>query len=72
MDAGRLRWILEQHEFPFQRVLRQELDAGNFNASYDMLVFVGGGTPNAGDGGRGGGEPAPDDVSVECRRIVAA
>ena len=68
MDAGWARWILEQYEFPFQRVFPQELDAGNLNAKYDVLVFVGGGIPGAGaGGGRGGGQPTPADVPAEYR-----
>jgi len=68
MDAGWLRWILEQYEYPFARVFPQELDAGNLNAKYDILVFVGGGIPGAGGGGgRGGAGPAPDDVPAEYR-----
>ena len=68
MDAGWLRWILEQYEFPFQRVFPQELDAGNLNAKYDILVFVGGGIPAVGGGGgRGGSGPAADDVPAEFR-----
>lgn len=51
IDAGWARWIFEQYEFPFQRVFPQELDAGNLNAKYDVLVFVGGGIPGAGGGG---------------------
>jgi len=67
MDAGWARWIFEQYEFPFQRVFPQELDAGNLNAKYDVLVFVGGGIPGAGGGGRGGGGggPSPDDIPAE-------
>ncbi len=53
MDAGWTRWILEQYEFPFARVFAQELDAGNLNAKYDVLVFVGGGIPGAGGGAVG-------------------
>src|SRR5262249_21447371 len=50
-------WILEQFEFPFTRVFAPELDAGNLNAKYDTLIFVGGAIPGAGGGrgGRGGG-----------------
>ena len=68
MDAGWARWILEQYEFPFERVFPQQLDAGSLNAKYDVLIFVGGGIPGAGGGGgRGGGGPAPDDVPAEYR-----
>jgi hypothetical protein len=68
MDAGWARWLLEQYEFPFQRVFPQELDAGNLNAKYDIIIFVGGGIPAAGGGGgRGGAAPAADDVPAEYR-----
>jgi hypothetical protein len=57
IDAGWTRWIFEQFEFPFERVFAPALDAGNLNAKYDVLVFVGGGIPGAGrePGGGGGG-----------------
>lgn len=57
MDAGWTRWILEQFDFPFERVFAPALDAGNLNAKYDVLIFVGGAIPasGAGRGGRGGG-----------------
>jgi hypothetical protein len=56
MPAGWTRWILEQFEFPFERVFAPALDAGNLNARFDVLVFVNGAIPGAGGGGgRGGG-----------------
>jgi hypothetical protein len=54
MPAGWTRWILEQFEVPFERVFAPQLDAGNLNAKYDVLVFVTGAIPGAGGGGRGG------------------
>ncbi len=54
MPSGWTRWILEQFEFPFERVFAPQLDAGNLNAKYDVLVFVTGAIPGAGGGGRGG------------------
>ncbi|MGE5836937.1 MAG: M14 metallopeptidase family protein [Acidobacteriota bacterium] len=57
IDAGWTRWILEQFEFPFDRVFAPQLDAGNLNAKYDTLIFVEGGIPAAG-AGRGGGAGA--------------
>jgi hypothetical protein len=45
MEAGWTRWILEQFEFPFERVFAQRLDAGNLNAAFDVLVFVDGAIP---------------------------
>src|SRR5262245_14493766 len=54
MPAGWTRWLLEQFEFPFERVFAPQLDAGNLNAKFDVLVFVTGAIPGAGGGGRGG------------------
>jgi hypothetical protein len=75
MPSGWTRWILEQFEFPFTRVFAQELDAGNLNAKYDVLVFVTGAIPAGARGsapgargGRGGGADLnPQDVPEEYR-----
>jgi hypothetical protein len=73
MDAGWARWILEQFEFPFERVFVRELDAGRLRDRFDVLVFVGGAIPSTdpraggGRGGRAAVQPAPDDVPEEYR-----
>jgi hypothetical protein len=70
MESGWTRWILEQFEFPFSRVYAPELDAGNLNAKYDVLVFVSGAIPSmpsaggGGRGGRGGGQGGPDPQTI--------
>ncbi|HSA55018.1 MAG TPA: M14 metallopeptidase family protein [Gemmatimonadaceae bacterium] len=72
MDAGWARWILEQYEFPFERIFPQQLNAGRLNERFDVLVFVGGAIPATGStagggrGGRGGG-PSPQDVPAVYR-----
>ena len=48
MESGWTRWILEQFEFPFDRVFAPELDGGNLNAKYDVLIFVDGANPRDG------------------------
>jgi len=58
MPSGWTRWILEQFEFPFERVFAPALDAGNLNAKFDVLIFVTGAIPGpagAARGGAGGG-----------------
>jgi hypothetical protein len=68
MPSGWTRWILEQFEYPFSRVFAQELDAGNLNAKYDVLIFVTGAIPGSGTeggrGGRGGGRAGEAQVDV--------
>jgi hypothetical protein len=82
MPSGWTRWLLEQHEFDFNVVYPQELDAGRLNERYDALIFVDGaipayrrpGAPAAGGGGGGGfgGGGMPDTASIpaEFRRWV--
>jgi hypothetical protein len=78
IDSGWARWILEQFEFPFERVFAPQLDAGSLNAKYDTLIFVDGSIPAppvpgaAGGGGRGSGgaagaATAPSNVPEEFR-----
>jgi len=72
MPAGWTRLILEQLEMPFTTVYAKELDAGNLNAKYDVLVFVDGGIPaaraarggGAGGGFAGGGASAADSTLI--------
>jgi len=72
MPSGWTRWILEQFEFPFERVFAPALDAGNLNARFDVLVFVTGAIPGAVNAARGGGGAGalatpPADLPAEYR-----
>jgi hypothetical protein len=68
MPSGWTRWILEQFGFPHTVVFPPELDAGNLNAKYDVLVFVDGAIPEREPRGGGmAGMPSPDAVPAEFR-----
>ena len=70
MPSGWTRWILEQFEFPFTRVFAPELDSGELNAKYDVLVFVDGAIPDGQSGERGqrgGVTTEPSDLPEEYR-----
>ena len=64
MTAGWTRWILEQFEFPFERVFAPALDAGNLEQKFDVLVFVDGAIPGASGGRRGGGGGGGADAEI--------
>ncbi len=77
IDAGWMRWIMEQYHFPFQLIYPQEIDGGNLNAKYDVIVFVGGGIPalrRAGAaGGAGGGRGrSAADVPAEYKMMTGS
>lgn len=70
MPAGWTRWLFEQFEFPYKVVYPQELDAGNLNRKYDVLVFANGTVPAAPDGpwrGRASRQPAAEEIPAEFR-----
>ena len=71
MDAGWARWILEQFEYPFDRVFAPQLDAGSLNARYSTLIFVDGSLPGAGAGGRGGGRAGGNGAGNSSANIPA-
>jgi hypothetical protein len=67
MPSGWTRWLLEQFEFPYERVYAQELDAGNLARKFDVLVFPDGAIPAGGgqdSDGEGFGERQPDPQSI--------
>jgi hypothetical protein len=45
MPSGWTRWLLEQFEFDYELVYPQDLDAGDLNSKYDVLVFATGAIP---------------------------
>ena len=76
ITSGWMQWIVEQFEFPYALVYGPELDAGNLNAKYDVLLFVDGAIPGGegryGGGGSGGGRgpPKPEDVPETYRKML--
>lgn len=45
MASGWVRWILEQYHFGVTIVFPQEIDRGDMNNKYDVMVFMGGAIP---------------------------
>ncbi|MEO7457160.1 MAG: peptidase, partial [Gemmatimonadaceae bacterium] len=64
MTAGWTRWILEQFEFPFERVFAPALDRGSLNDKFDVLVFVDGAIPGTSSRRGGGGGAAANDTVI--------
>ncbi|HYN10703.1 MAG TPA: hypothetical protein VES67_25190, partial [Vicinamibacterales bacterium] len=58
MPSGWTRLIFENFEFPYEVVFPPDLDAGNLNAKFDVLVFNDSALGGGGGGGRGGGRGA--------------
>lgn len=74
MPSGWVRLLMEQYKFPFKVVYAQELDKGDLNANYDVIVFVrqaisapSGAVVSAEFGYGGGAGPKADDIPAEFR-----
>ena len=71
IPAGWTRWLLEQYEFPFSVVYPKELDAGDLNAKFDVLLFADGTVTGPRGGafktGYGGKQPDAEDIPADYR-----
>jgi hypothetical protein len=77
MASGWVRWLLEQFEFPYELVFAPALDAGNLNARFDVLIFVGGSIPRVpavgqetAGGMRGFQAPPPANIPDEYKNRI--
>ncbi len=46
ISAGWMRWILEKHQFQFQTIYAKEINEGNLQKKYDLILFVSGAIPS--------------------------
>lgn len=75
MPSGWTRWIFEQFGFPYRVVYSPELDAGNLNEKFDVIVFVSEAIPErdrTGGGGGFGGMPDPATIPAEYRNQLGS
>ena len=61
-SSGWMRWLLEQYEFPHERVYSSTLDGGNLAGRFDVIVFPDDAVP-----GRVDRTPSPDRIPAEWR-----
>lgn len=48
IPAGWVRWLMEQYHYPYELVYPKNIDAGNLNKKYDVIIFVTGAIPPVG------------------------
>jgi hypothetical protein len=76
MDEGWTEWLLDTHDFTYTLITPADLQSGNLNARFDVIVFAsqgigagggrGGGGGGGGGGGRGGRGGAPADTAMDA------
>ncbi|MDE8652531.1 M14 family metallopeptidase [Novosphingobium album (ex Liu et al. 2023)] len=70
MASGWNRWLFDKYEFAYTKVFPQELDAGNLNKKYDVLIFQSDVFGRQGRGSRS--QPAPASIPAEYRAMLGA
>ncbi len=70
MPSGWVRWMLEQYHFPFQVIYPKDVDAGDLNKNYDVILFIGAGTP--GTVRSRGGQVKEEDVDAEYHKLIGS
>ena len=69
MPSGWVRWMLEQYDFPFEVVYPQEIDKGDLNKKYDVILFIGSGIPGVGDY-PSRNQATPDEIDAEYHSLL--
>ncbi len=75
MPSGWVRWMLEQYGFAsWQQVYPQDIDKGNLDSRFDVLLFVGEGIPLPDGTGIGirNPIPAPTDVPATVAHLAGS
>lgn len=70
MPSGWTRWILEQFHFEYQLVFPKEIDAGNLNDKYDVLVFIGPGIPDGKSPRNSRAQPEPEEIDEKYHHML--
>jgi hypothetical protein len=71
IPAGWVKWIMEQYHFAYQVVYPQDIDKGDLNSRYDVILFISGGIPPVGNKPvRSSRQPKAEDIPVEFRSLL--
>ena len=70
MAAGWMRWIMENYHFNVELLYAQEIDKGNLNDKYDVILFVGGAMPSLQGSGRSFGGPKAEDTPEAFKKTI--
>lgn len=72
MPSGWVRWMMEQFHFEYQLVFPQEIDAGDLNDKYDVLLFISSGIPGVGSRGYYRSQPKPEEIDEKYHHMLGS
>lgn len=72
MTSGWTRWIMEQFNFPFQVIYPQDIDKGQLNKKFDVILFTDGTIPSMGRSQFQRRMPEANDIPKEYRGMLGS
>lgn len=72
MSSGWARWIMEQFHFSFQLIYPQDIDSGNLNSKYDVILFMDGAIPAPGKEQNKRKTPDAKDLPKKYRAMLGS
>lgn len=70
MPSGWVRWMMEQFHFDFNLIFPEEIDGGDLNKKYDVILFIGPGVPGGSGGYGGGSQPKKEEIPSEYHHML--
>ena len=70
MPSGWVRWMMEQFHFDYSLLFPGEVDAGDLNEKYDVILFIGPGMPGGSGGYGGGGQPKQEEIPSDYHHML--
>ncbi len=72
MPSGWVRWILEQFHFEYQLVFPKEIDEGNLNEKFDVMLFISSGIPGVDSRGYARSQPKPEEIDEKYHHMLGS
>ncbi|KEO74099.1 peptidase [Anditalea andensis] len=72
MPSGWVRWIMEKYQFDYEVIFPQDIDRGNLNSKYDVILFISGGIPRtlSSSDDSGGRQPEAENIPKEFHSML--
>lgn len=72
MPSGWVRWMLEQFHFDYELLFAKEINEGNLDEKYDVILFIGPGIPGPNQGRYGGALPKAEEIDKKYHHMLGS
>jgi hypothetical protein len=72
MPSGWVRWMLEQFHFDYELLFAKEINEGNLDEKYDVILFIGPGIPGPNQGRYGRALPKAEEIDEKYHHMLGS